>query len=830
MATTTQDRDAVRRVETRIADGDMAGLARDLVRIGTLAGNRWDGERARIPQLIGDLDTDLRRRLADALVLRHQDGGDTERVRSVVMTLAGIAGRGLPEGEFSVERLRRIEELGTAYSLHTYAELVSLARGELDAGRGLPGPFVALLRRTMTDTYAHSPELAVLLKGIEDPLLNPGEAWADQALADAGRLGDAGRRLLKHLRTATSARPTAKWQQAAAALIDEIGPGELQRAVLGWLRLTAAPRTLTLYTRPGWPDHNALFDPCNTDALRGAAWLAAQLPPSRDLTRALGALVETALRKVPGVGPRAPKIAGAGVTALSAATGEAALAELARLSVKVTYKGTLKQLGAALDARAEALGLRREDIEELAVPAYGLTEVGRGEQPLGDTTAVLGVHGGRAVLTWRTAAGKELKSPPAAVRRDFPDEVKALRAAAKDIDKMLTACSERLDRQFLARRSWTYQAWRERLLDHPLAGTVARRLVWLVGGTPVAFDGTDLRTLDGDPMCVTGTAPVSLWHPVGRPAAEVAAWREWLEAKQVTQPFKQAHREVYPLTDAERVTGTYSNRFAGHVLRQHQFNALAAARGWTARLRLCVDDSYPPACRELPEWGLRAEFWVEGVGGREDGDLTGAGAYTRISTDQVRFHRLGAPANRAHATGGDYRPDLGRSHSAEGHGPVPFTEIPDLVLSEVLRDADLFVGVASIGNDPSWQDGGPGGRHRDYWTSYGFGELSETAATRRDLLARLVPRLAIADRCTVDGRFLRVRGDRHEYRVHLGSGNVLIDPHGRYLCIVPQAGAATADPGHLPFEGDRMISVILSKAMLLARDTDITDPTILSQL
>jgi hypothetical protein len=33
---TPQERDAVRRVEDRIADGDMAGLARDLVRIGTL--------------------------------------------------------------------------------------------------------------------------------------------------------------------------------------------------------------------------------------------------------------------------------------------------------------------------------------------------------------------------------------------------------------------------------------------------------------------------------------------------------------------------------------------------------------------------------------------------------------------------------------------------------------------------------------------------------------------------------------------------------------------------------------------------------------------------
>ena len=42
----------------------------------------------------------------------------------------------------------------------------------------------------------------------------------------------------------------------------------------------------------------------------------------------------------------------------------------------------------------------------------------------------------------------------------------------------------------------------------------------------------------------------------------------------MTQPIKQAHREIYLLTDAERQTQSYSNRFAAHILRQHQFTAL----------------------------------------------------------------------------------------------------------------------------------------------------------------------------------------------------------------------------------------------------------------
>lgn len=161
--------------------------------------------------------------------------------------------------------------------------------------------------------------------------------------------------------------------------------------------------------------------------------------------------------------------------------------------------------------------------------------------------------------------------------------------------------------------------------------------------------------------------------------------------------------------------------------------------------------------------------------------------------------------------------------------PLALTDIPELVLSEVLRDVDLFVGVASVGNDPTWQDGGPGGRFREYWTSYGFGELNQSAATRRELLTRLVPRLAMADRCTVEGRFLEVRGDLHTYKIHLGSGNILRTPNDQYLCIVPKAGGGH-DTGYLPFEGDGMLSVILSKATMLSRDKEITDPTIVSQL
>ncbi|WP_345799681.1 hypothetical protein [Streptomyces rochei] len=94
-----------------------------------------------------------------------------------------------------------------------------------------------------------------------------------------------------------------------------------------------------------------------------------------------------------------------------------------------------------------------------------------------------------------------------------------------------------------------------------------------------------------------------------------------------------------------------------------------------------------------------------------------------------------------------------------------------------------------------------------------------------------MPRLAIADRCTLEGRFLHVKGELRTYKIHLGSGNILMTPNDEYLCIVPKSSTATAaQTGYLPFEGDRTLAVVLSKALLLARDTEITDPTIVSQI
>lgn len=146
-----------------------------------------------------------------------------------------------------------------------------------------------------------------------------------------------------------------------------------------------------------------------------------------------------------------------------------------------------------------------------------------------------------------------------------------------------------------------------------------------------------------------------------------------------------------------------------------------------------------------------------------------------------------------------------------------------------MRDLDLVIGVTSIGADPEWLDRGEGRRFETYWHRYAFGELGAGAQVRSEVLAGLAPMLAIAGRCELEDRFLVVRGDLRTYRIHLGSGNILMSPNDQYLCIVA-GGDARSGRLFLPFDDDPVLSLILSKAFLLADDTKITDRSITRQI
>ena len=684
-----------------------------------------------------------------------------------------------------------------------------------------------------------------------------GEAWTDKVLADLETMipevRAAWRKLFTHAVTADSGKPSAKWLVEAGRHEAAISETELAGRLISWLTLTAPPpafeRTAPrydaatmLYNTPEQNAYHTLYQEYNAELadyrrtvseknivlMKGLTWYAS-LCPTPELARVVGHMTQAAFTSVVGFGTWATKAGNAGIWVLGQMPGGIGVGALATLRTRLRDRGALKLIAAAIESAAKASGMTVEELEDLAVPTDGLDADGTRFETFGEEgSARLTLDGatGRTKLEWFGADGKPRKAVPAGVKREFGDEAKALKAAEEEVASALSAQAARLDKALLDERVLPLGVWRERYGRHPVLGNLARRLIWTVGGVAALPVGNGFVDVSG--QTVTGLADeaeVKLWHPISAAPEEVMRWRDVLETRGLVQPFKQAHREVYLLTDAERTTRTYSNRFAAHILKQHQFNSLCVGRGWKNTLRLMVDDSYPPATRSLPQFGLRAEFWVEGIGDDYQVDTNEAGTYLRLATDQVRFYAENAGTNYAHAGGGGYASGRGQAPAE----PLPLAEVPPLALSEVMRDVDLFVGVASLGNDAAWADGGPAGRFRNYWQDYAFGDLGETARTRAEVLGKLLPRLKITSHCRLDGRFLIVRGELRTYKIHLGSGNILMEPNDQYLCIVPGRNEETGD-SFLPFEGDRMLAIILSKAFLLADDTKIKDPTIVSQI
>jgi hypothetical protein len=667
--------------------------------------------------------------------------------------------------------------------------------------------------------------------------LQPGDAWADAAIAELATRAPDQRAswlaLLRHCAAASGSAPSAKWLKAARPLVDTVGAEPFRSALRRWLALAEQPRAEPIADARFAHLPPDLLQDRNTDILKGLIWLCAEHGDA-DSARALMALAIWAYRKLPGIGPRCARLGNACIWALAQMPGHDGIAQLAVLKARVRLASAQRLIESALQSAAERAGLRPGELEELLVPSFGLEDAGLRRERLGDVTAELAIERGGVELRYLRPDGRRLAAAPRTLREQHGQQLKALAQAAADIRQMLTAQRDRIEQLYLQQRDWRLDTWRERYLDHPLVGTLARRLIWRfeAGGEPVSgiWHAGQIVAPDGRPIDLGAAARVALWHPLDSPTEEVLAWRDWLAAHEVQQPFKQAYREIYLLTDAERATRVYSNRFAAHIIRQHQFNALCDARGWKNQLRLMVDDSYPPATRLLPAWGLRAEYWVEGAGSEYGTDTNATGTYNFLATDQVRFYALDAAQHYAHAGGGGYHGPRG---SQPAGAPIELSQIPALVFSEVMRDVDLFVGVASIANDPAWADGGPNGGYRDYWRHYAFGELSEAAKTRGEVLARVVPRLAIAPRCRLTDRFLVVRGDLRTYKIHLGSGNIMMEPNDQYLCIVPARGSAAPSAEgtrFIPFEGDTTLAIILSKALLLANDTAIDDPTIVRQI
>lgn len=596
-------------------------------------------------------------------------------------------------------------------------------------------------------------------------------------------------RIFCHAAELKSSEATKKWRATSRQLVEELGRETFLEAAARWLALGVSPNRAGVQVSSGEAEFQT-----------GFLWFLADQTDER-FPGLLAGFAEAALTKIPMLGAVSQKVGNACINVLAELPGLGPVSQLSRLGQRVKYDTAQRLVDKAFARAATRAGVSREQLEEISVPDCGLGSDGTLTARFGDYSVRVSIHETTAAaIEWSDAQGKILSSTPAYVKDHHAAEWKELQRSAKEIEKMLMAHRARIERLLLTQRALSIETLTTCYLEHPLLADMARRLIWQFDSRLGIWHKGRVIDDAERPIDLHAQKTARLWHPISSPVETILHWRCWLEDHAIRQPFKQAHREVYLITDAERQTGTYSNRFAAHVLRQHVFAALCEERGWTYRL-MGQWDSHNTPTLELPEFGLQVNYDVDFP--RDESEVSGHHVYLLIRTGPVHF--------------------------ISGRTPLSLESVPPVVFSEVMRDVDLFTGLSSIGSDAAWgqQDPMP---CRDYWHASSFGELSEMAQNRKSVLERLLLQLPLQDRCKLDGRFLVVRGDRTTYRIHLGSANVLMEPGSRYLCVV-QGAATKASPHHLPlpFEGDHTLSLILSKAFLLAGDRKIQDQSILRQ-
>jgi hypothetical protein len=366
-------------------------------------------------------------------------------------------------------------------------------------------------------------------------------------------------------------------------------------------------------------------------------------------------------------------------------------------------------------------------------------------------------------------AGKPLKTVPPAVKKD--KRIAAIWEQAADLKRQASRMKASLETAMC--RGDTFSGIElGQLCQHAILAPLLSRLV-LVGNGIMGYpdrNGRALRDARGNLEPVKKNEMLRIAHAHDLLAG--GAWhhyqRECFQAERI-QPFKQVFRELYVVTKQERRDSGSSRRYAGQQVHPKQAMALWGQRGW---------NSQEGVWKTFHDVGVTASVCFR------------YGAFTPLDVEGLTIE------------GVEFR-------RRDEIKPLKPADVPPRLFSEVMRDVDLVVSVAHRGGvDPE--------------------ASASTVEMRSHLLRETCELLGLRNVHIKDSHVL-VDGDLGNYSIHLGSATVHRLPGGA-VCLVA-VPAEHRGRLFLPFaDDDPRTAEIISKTILLARDADIQDPTILEQL
>lgn len=371
-----------------------------------------------------------------------------------------------------------------------------------------------------------------------------------------------------------------------------------------------------------------------------------------------------------------------------------------------------------------------------------------------------------------TRTGKPLKQIPPRLKKE--PQVIALRERKQSLERQLSRMRLALEQAMCREESWTAEELAA-LLGHPLLAPMLEQIIFAGDGVMgyLVEAGRTLRLHDGSTLPIAGETALRIAHPYDLyRSGDWSQWQRECFVSERIQPFKQIFRELYVFTEAEKRDGAISHRYAGQQIQPRQAMALLGQRGW-------ISSEYADTSHTFHERGLSVSLTYL-AGGYTSVEVEG------LTLDGVLFNKVG-----------------------EWRGALPLAEVPPVVFSETMRDLDLVVSVAHRGGvDP---------------------ESSASTVEMRAALIRETCTLLGLTNVQLQPTHAIVTGELGEYSLHRGSGVVHLIPGGA-LCIIP-VHAQHRGRLFLPFaDDDPKTAEIVSKILLLSRDSEIKDPLILQQM